>query len=384
MQVLEMEEVESLVSNASRKRLGNVNGKKMTRKDSSVAACASLCSNSLPKLVVFACLILIGILYMSAQNGGDGGMVELEDIETKAPHTTTNSSMSEVKVTPMPTDNIQIAVPSPPPVEIPKTTTPPTTPPTPPPVKVPENVETTSTTENKPDNNNDAYLYSKVATILPLIDHPLPNEEEKAALDEKFGRWHFWDGDEDMRPMEDYISKFPNGDVPGEDFPDDVWQADAVFVNHILNDADNLIARAMEAIFIEYGHGKPLEPEGMAERMKMFHWSREDLSVLNAKPPEKYAKRGDRGNGGWTTKRSFDGLVRRLLHAMMTQDTFTVVSKYLYMTRSVVLAQQVCPEHYSTCVSNLKSRRLPFFFSLSLFLTYTHKVGGHSAAQGQG
>merc|ERR1719491_1213110 len=62
----------------------------------------------------------------------------------------------------------------------------------------------------------------------------------------------------------------------------------------------------------------------MAERMKMFHWSREDLS-FSVQPPEKYRKRGDRGNGGWTTKRSFDGLVRRLLHAMMTQDTFTVV-----------------------------------------------------------
>jgi hypothetical protein len=63
---------------------------------------------------------------------------------------------------------------------------------------------------------------------------------------------------------------------------------------------------------------------GMAERMKMFHWSREDLSTTN-EPPEKYRKKGDRGNGGWTTTRSFKGLVRRLLHAMMTQDTFTVV-----------------------------------------------------------
>ena len=62
----------------------------------------------------------------------------------------------------------------------------------------------------------------------------------------------------------------------------------------------------------------------MAERMKMFHWSREDLSTIS-EPPEKYGKRGDRGNGGWTTTRSFKGLVRRLLHAMMTQDTFTVV-----------------------------------------------------------
>jgi hypothetical protein len=56
----------------------------------------------------------------------------------------------------------------------------------------------------------------------------------------------------------------------------------------------------------------------------MFHWTRVDLSTQNT-PPPKYTSRGDMGDGGWTTKRSFDGLVRRLLHAMMTQDTFTVV-----------------------------------------------------------
>ena len=68
----------------------------------------------------------------------------------------------------------------------------------------------------------------------------------------------------------------------------------------------------------------------------MFHWSKEDLSVENSRAPENYRKHGDRGNGGWTTKRSFQGLVRRLLHAIMTQDTFTVVSKYLlYCTKSV-------------------------------------------------
>lgn len=62
----------------------------------------------------------------------------------------------------------------------------------------------------------------------------------------------------------------------------------------------------------------------MAERMKMFHWQKEDLQTLEKAPP-KYSKRGDRGNGGWTTERSFNGLVRRLTHAMMTSDTFTVV-----------------------------------------------------------
>lgn len=174
------------------------------------------------------------------------------------------------------------------------------------------------------DPPKDSFYYSNRATIPPLIDHPFADDKMKEALSEKFGSWHFWDGDEESRPLEDYCGKYPNRDIPGEDFPDEAWQADAVFVNHILNDADQLIGRAMEAIFTEYGHGKPLEPEQLAERMKMFHWSREDLSTAT-EPPDKYNKKGDRGNGGWTTKRSFSGLVRRMLHAMMTQDTFTVV-----------------------------------------------------------
>ena len=170
----------------------------------------------------------------------------------------------------------------------------------------------------------ESYYYSNRATIPPLIDHPFPDDKTKEAIAETFGKWRFWDGDEENRPLEDYCGKYPNRDIPGDDFPDEAWQGDAVFVNHILNDGDQLVARAMEAIFTEYGHGKPLEPEQMAERMKMFHWSREDLSTATA-PPEKYRKGGDRGNGGWTTTRSFKGLIRRMLHAMMTQDTFTIV-----------------------------------------------------------
>lgn len=351
MQVLEMEEVESLVGNANRKRLGNITRKK-AKNDSGIAICAAR-SDHLSKLVVVACVIMLGLLYISTKGGG--GDVMVVDIESKSKDSLPGSSSStfedptSLAKEDRPDNSVEedsISSPSPnsAPLEPENIISKPSPTHAVVPVAVEENLKEqigTNTEINiqkhvsksdhvdevdeKKGHNNNAYLYSKYATVLPLIDHPLPDEVEKAALDEKFGRWHFWDGDEEMRPMEDYCAKFPNRDIPGEDIPDDAWQADAVYVNHILNDADNLLARAMEAIFIEYGHGKPLEPEGMAERMKMFHWSREDLSLDSAQPPEKFQKRGDRGNGGWTTKRSFDGLVRRLLHAMMTQDTFTVV-----------------------------------------------------------
>ena len=73
-----------------------------------------------------------------------------------------------------------------------------------------------------------------------------------------------------------------------------------------------------------YGHPKPDTATGLAERMKMFHWDKIDLATADD-APEPFKKKGNRGNGGWTTKRSFEGLVRRLLHAIMTSGTFTVV-----------------------------------------------------------
>jgi hypothetical protein len=168
--------------------------------------------------------------------------------------------------------------------------------------------------------------YSKVSTIPPDPDSIIANEAQMKELAAKYGHWHFWDGEEENRPDNSNLcDKFaPHCDIPGDQFPDNSWQSDAVFVNHILNDADKLVSRAMEAIFEEYGHPKPKTAEGLAARMKMFHWDKIDLKTAEG-PPEDFGRSLARTNGGWTTKRSFEGLVRRILHAMMTSGTFTVV-----------------------------------------------------------
>ena len=149
---------------------------------------------------------------------------------------------------------------------------------------------------------------------------PQTKEEKEAALLEKYGEWHFWDGEPEIRPKDDYASQHPHRDIPEEAFPDNSWQVDAVYANHFLNDASNLASRAEEAIFEEYGHGKPLSPEQTMERSKMTKLHKIDLADAKAQPPADYMD-----NGGWTTKRSFDGLVRRLLHSVMSNDVFTVV-----------------------------------------------------------
>jgi len=60
-----------------------------------------------------------------------------------------------------------------------------------------------------------------------------------------------------------------------------------------------------------------MTPEELVDRRKMF-----DLTVLDG---DTKACPGTPNNAGCTNNKSFDGLVKRLLHAMFTNDSFTVV-----------------------------------------------------------
>ena len=179
--------------------------------------------------------------------------------------------------------------------------------------------------ERRSLDSSGPYVYSKMATIVPdpLLWKP---EEQQEKLEQEFQKWHFWDGEEDIRPgATDYCAEYPHRDVPGDFFPEDAWQGDAVFVNHILNDADQLVSRAMEAIFTEYGRGHPIQPEDYSKRAEMFQQEKIDLTTATGPPEDYQPKIGKRLHGGWTTDRSQKGLIRRLLHAMMTNDEFVVV-----------------------------------------------------------
>lgn len=174
--------------------------------------------------------------------------------------------------------------------------------------------------QNNNNDDDDVWLYSKFATIVPDPEYHA-TDQEKEDLKNEWGSWHFWDGTEDERPAGgDYCAKYPYRDMPDDDFTDDMWQADAVYVNHILDSGDELIQRAQEAIYVEYGHERHPPVAELLERNKMFRWEMLDLSGASVKP-----SLDSRERGGWTTRRSSDGLTRRILHAMMTNDEFVVV-----------------------------------------------------------
>ena len=118
---------------------------------------------------------------------------------------------------------------------------------------------------------------------------------------------------------------FPHCDVPRDKFPSRAWQTDQEFLERFLTQAQELLTRAQETILAEYGESKFDKPDKtLEERGANFQLTMRKLGLGKGSehPP---GKREVIDNAGWITPRSFQGLVRRLLHAIVTQDTFTFV-----------------------------------------------------------
>jgi hypothetical protein len=178
----------------------------------------------------------------------------------------------------------------------------------------------------------------------------LTADQRESLLKSIYGTYTFYDGSAEDRPKEPYMTEANAGnpylDLPAEKFPPESWQADAVYANHFLDASEKLVKRAMQAIFATYhGHGLSdvhvvhddnggedrveyvMEDADIrtSRRSKMFYLEEVDLrTVTTINELEAAAPSWDK-KGGWTTQRSFDGLKRRLIHAMMTNSNFTVV-----------------------------------------------------------
>lgn len=190
------------------------------------------------------------------------------------------------------------------------------------PVKSPAKIDSNAPVTSEIINANDDNDEGDVDDTLAKEDDEIDEEARKEGLIEQWGKWHFWDGDPDSRPTEDYMAKYPNRDCPSDEFPDSSWQVDAVYVNHMLDSAGELVSRVKEAIYTEYGWGprESLDHDGLKARMSMFH-----LSVINLDDESVSEPLDSVEKGGWIAQKSFKNLSRRILHAMMTGDTFTVV-----------------------------------------------------------
>jgi hypothetical protein len=143
------------------------------------------------------------------------------------------------------------------------------------------------------------------------------SDEERQKMSDKWGSWTLVDDKE--RPQEDYYEEYPNRDIPRSKFPSNAWQIDKDYLDNFLPEAIALAQRAQEAILAEYG-----KTEGPWEnRTDMFQV--EMLESLEGQTGLEAGKGGGRPSlvkGGWTTTKSWEGFVRRVLHAVMTEDMF--------------------------------------------------------------
>jgi hypothetical protein len=125
--------------------------------------------------------------------------------------------------------------------------------------------------------------------------------------------------------MDDFMAAYPNRDIKWDHFPEGAWQTDTEYLTKFLPQAKAHVERAMEAMLGEYGRSKfDLPDEDLDARIEGGSFKTEFLNLTSDRCTKGRSYVGDT-LGGWVTQKYFDGLVRRLMHAIITQDTFTLV-----------------------------------------------------------
>jgi hypothetical protein len=162
------------------------------------------------------------------------------------------------------------------------------------------------------------YSESYLARARPL------DAAARTQLTDRWGSWNFAEPSALGRPIDDYYARYSSRDVPRAVFPPDAWQVDPEYLKAFLPQARGLVRRTMEAILAEYGHGTDQEPSrSLEERSEMFL-----VTFNNDTSHEYYLGQGNgstKDAGGYMNPKGYDGLARRILHAIMTEDTFRVV-----------------------------------------------------------
>lgn len=252
-----------------------------------------------PLLKVFVIVMVVGIL-----------LLYLTDRTELFTSDTTNSSRTTVEILPtepfieqhhlhplIPEDVI-LKTPAPNTDE----TTLPTSPTTP--------IVDTSEDEDDPD---------QATTIYKLRGQPLTDEERDAMI-QKWGSWTFHH-DQRYFVGDAFYQSYPNRDVPSDQWPANAWQRNPTYLEPFLKESLALVERTQAAILLEYTGSGPNSSNYNAS--KIFEVRQyDDIDILQTSFPGRGAYGGD--DGGWTTRNSWAGLKRRLLHAIMTEDSFVV------------------------------------------------------------
>lgn len=164
----------------------------------------------------------------------------------------------------------------------------------------------TTTTTTSPTTRRSTYLPRGRYSLFSDQNETIARDRD--AMIGKWGSWTFQDHNKEGRPSEDFYAAYPHRDVPRAAFPSNAWQLDKDYLAKFLPESMQLVERAQRAIREEY------KQEGKdASEMSFTLYKYPDTTNVTAKGNDQ---------AGWTTEDSWQALVKRILHAIMTEDTF--------------------------------------------------------------
>jgi len=159
-----------------------------------------------------------------------------------------------------------------------------------------------------------------------LYDKPkefLDNEQEKFVkkMDAVRKEWGAWDlkDEKSTRPAPDFTSVMYK-DLNNDQFPSGSWQRDKEYIPKFITEARALLNRMTEGIYAEYG--TPLKKADGTTLSDAEKKERDDKWIVHVTGPEDPVPTT---GIAYISQVAFDGLVRKLLHAMITNDEFYVV-----------------------------------------------------------
>ncbi|CAB9523228.1 expressed unknown protein [Seminavis robusta] len=136
---------------------------------------------------------------------------------------------------------------------------------------------------------------------------------------EEFGVWNNPNFEEAHNLKDSFFDEFNYRDVPLSDFPDEAWQKDRNYMVSFIDQAMALVEAVKEGIMQEYNHPNPDD-----EEKHSFAPIIGDHEFIEGEARDKNTKTKLKGVA-FLPQQSWDGLVRKLLHAMITTDHFYVV-----------------------------------------------------------
>jgi hypothetical protein len=147
------------------------------------------------------------------------------------------------------------------------------------------------------------------------------NQALKAAKDQ-YGAWTQPDFTGLTRPSN--FHTVPHKDLNGSAFPANAWQSDKTYVDKFLKEAQALVRRVQKAIYKEYGYDEYSERFAV---LKIDQHKAHDFVTMLSGVATAVDIEGNPHKGiAFLRADAQEGLVRKLLHAMMTHDEFYVVA----------------------------------------------------------